>query len=578
MNRAREVGVAVEQDKPNALAKALAVGGRPAAGLVDEFLNKLVDRRQFLSRAAIIGLSASTASVLLAACGSSTSASSGSTSSTPKRPPTHTLNWRPSLDVQNVDPAILPGLEDNTYAACLFEGLVAYKPDSDEIVNCLAETFEPSADGLQYHFTLKEGIPFQKGHGEVQASDVKYSYERIAGLTKPKLNSPYQGDWAALETVRVDSKYSGTIINKEVFAPTVTSTLASELSGSVLPEKAVEKLGKQFGTNPAGTGPYEWTSWIPGQKLVMTKFADYGGANKAYANKFLFDEINALPISSDDSAYAALQNGEINFCELGTATVKDAQDNSAINVYSTPSGIYYFMAMNVTEPPLTNIWLRKAIRSAIDVPGIIEDGYQGLYTRTNALIPKNMPIGYWANAPQYNQNIPLAKSYLRKSGLKNVELTLAVDNTSDDVSAAEIIASNLAQIGIKVNVQPVDPATLQDIPGPGGGGAHAQLVYFYYSAWADPIQWTEWWTCAQVGLWNWDHWCDPEFTRLTNEALHTTDIAVRTELYVKAQQLWNAAAGMVWICDSKAYVGCPSYIKPSFQGHGGLVIWNTTAT
>ncbi len=549
----------------------------PSASLIRELLADRIGRREFLTRAGAVGLSSAAAASILAACGSASSSSGPKTSGTAK-PPTNTLTWRPLFDVQNMDPALLPGVEDPVYAACFFEGLLAYKPGTNDIVHCLAESFEPSADGLQYHFTLKEGIEFQKGYGEVQASDVKFSYERIAGLTKPKLNSPFQGDWAELDTVRVDGKYSGTIINKEVFAPTVTSTLAQELSGAVLPQKAVEKLGKGFGTNPVGSGPYEWTSWIPGQKLVMTKFARYSGANKAYANKYLFEEIEALPISSDATAYSALESGEVNYCELGTSTVKSARSNSNVKVYSTPSGYYYWLAMNVTEPPLNNIWLRRAIRAAVDVPGIIEDAYNGLYTRANSIIPKNMPIGFWPNAPVYNQNISLAKSYMRRAGLTDVNLTLSVDNSTDDVTAAQVIAANLAEIGVKVSVVPVNSATFQDIPGPGGGGSHPQLLYFYYSAWADPIQWFEWWTCAQVGLWNWDHWCNPTFTALTNQALQTTDVAKRTQLYIQAQELWDAEAGMVWICDSNDWVGCAPYIQPSFQGHGGLVIWNTTAS
>ena len=188
--------------------QAAAAGGPPARSLVDEFLRKRIDRRQFLSRAAMIGLSASTASALLAACGSGTSAptTSGapasSTTTTSPKPPTNTLSWRPVADVSNVDPAILSGLEDPTYVQCFFETLITYKPGTTEQVNCLAESFEKSSDGKQFHFTLKQGIPFQKGYGEMQASDVKYSFERIAGLTKPKLNSPYQGDWAALESVQ----------------------------------------------------------------------------------------------------------------------------------------------------------------------------------------------------------------------------------------------------------------------------------------------------------------------------------------------------------------------------------------
>jgi len=548
-------------------AQAFAAGGKPAAELVDEFLKERVDRRQFLARAAMVGLSASAARSLLTM-----------TAKAPQ-PPTKTLSWRPQADVQNVDPAILSGLEDPTYVQCFYETLITYRPGTTERVNCLAETFEESPDGKQFHFTLKRGIPFQQGYGDVQASDVKYSFERIAGLTKPNLHSPYQGDWAALETVKVESKYSGTIVMKEVFAPVVSATLsgAGVASGMVVSQKAVEKLGKKFGTNPVGTGPYEWTSWVPGQKLVMTRFPHYGGANKAYAHKFLFEEINAIPISSDDTAYAALESGEINYCEMGTATVKQARANSSIKVYSTPSGLYYWLAMNVTEPPLNNIWLRKAIRSAIDVPGIIKDAYNGLYTRINAILPKSLGIGYWADAPQYNQNIPLAKSYLRKSGLKNVVLKLNVDNVPDDVSAAQIIAANLGQIGIKANVEPVDPATLSDLPGPGGGGAHPQLLYYYYGGESDPNEWIEWWTCAQMGLWNWDHWCNRDFTKLTNEALATYDIAKRDKLYIEAQKLWDSVAGMTWICSSDNYIGCAPYVKPSFLAQGGPLIWNTTA-
>ena len=535
-----------------------------------------MNRREFLTRAAAIGLSASTAGALLTACSSSpTTSSSGQA----KAHAAKTLNWRPSADVKNVDPAILPGLEDPTYVQSFFETLFTYKPGTWQRVNCLAETFEQSKDGLQFHFTLKQGIPFQKGYGELQASDVKYSFERIAGLNNPNLHSPYQGDWAALKTVRVDSKYSGTIIMKEVFAPT-TATLggAGVASGCIVSEKAVEKLGKNFGTNPVGTGPYEWTSWVPGQKLVMTKFSGYGGANKAYANPILFEEIQAQPIASDQTAYLALAQGTINYCELGTATVKTARANSSIKVHSTPSGLYYWLAMNVTEPPLTNIWLRRAIRSAVDVPGIIKDAYNGLYTRTNAIIPPSMRIGYWHDAPQYDQNIALAKSYMSKSGLSNVELKLNVDNVQADVTGAQVVAANLGQIGIKVNVEPVDPATLASIPGPGGGGAHPQLLYYYYGGEADPNEWFEWWTCAQMGLWNWDHWCNPQFTDLTKRALATYDVAQRNQLYIQAQQLWNSESSMVWICNSDNYIGCQPYVKPSFLAQGGLLIWNTTVT
>ena len=88
-----------------------------------------------------------------------------------------------------MDPAFYPARADEI-ATGVFEGLVTYKPGTWEVVNKLAETFEPSADGLQFDFKLKEGIQFHGGYGELTAEDVKFSYERIAGLTKPKIDRP----------------------------------------------------------------------------------------------------------------------------------------------------------------------------------------------------------------------------------------------------------------------------------------------------------------------------------------------------------------------------------------------------
>ena len=68
-------------------------------------------------------------------------------------------------------------------------------------------------------------MEFHGGYGEMTSDDVKYSYERIAGITKPNLHAVYQGDWAALRRVKTEGKYAGTIILKESFAPLGRSTM-----------------------------------------------------------------------------------------------------------------------------------------------------------------------------------------------------------------------------------------------------------------------------------------------------------------------------------------------------------------
>ncbi len=544
--------------------------------LVTDLRENRIDRRQFLSRAIALGISASAAGTLLAACGSSPSSSGGATTAPPSgKPPTTTLTYRPEVDIENLDPAFYVSQDDFIISECVTEGLVTYKPGTSDVVNCLAETFETSADGLQYHFTLKQGIEWQKGYGEVKATDVKFSYERIAGLTKPKVSSPYSGDWSALDTVKVEGPYEGTIILKSRFAPLLHSTMPAG-SGLVLPQKAVEKLGSHFATNPVGSGPYEFESWTPHQSTVLKRFEGYSGANKSYTPKAPWDTIQTQVIDSDNTAYEALQTSSIAMAYLAPNLITEAQAASNLRVYSRATLNYYFLAISQKNVP--NLNLRRAIRSAVDVDGIIKAAYNGRYVRAYGIIPQAMNVGYWADAPKYDQDVTQAKQYLTASGESNVSLTLTTTNDQPSTDAAQVIAANLAQVGIKVNIDTQDPATFDAIPGNGGGGSHRELVYSLYVSEPDPYWSFIWFTCSQIGLWNWCDWCDPKFNSILNEALATYDDAKRDQLYIQAAQLWDKQSNIVWVAYPTWYFVAQPWVVPSIQPDGYPNLWATTAT
>ncbi len=546
---------------------------RGLPGLVEELSSGRITRRAFLMKALALGVSLPIAGAVLAACGSGTTSSSSSASPGASAASVALMTMRTDLDMANVDPAFWVSHVDAAIGDAIYEGLVSFKPGTWDVVNTLAETFEPSSDGLRYHFTLKQGIPFQKGYGEVTADDVKFSYERIAGLTKPPLNAVYQADWGTLEAVQVSGKYEGTIVLKQPFAPLMLSTLPV-MSGKVLSQKAVEKLGKQYATNPVGTGPYEFVSWVPKQQVTLQRFASYAGANSSYAAKSQAEKLVLMPIASDAAAVNALISGSVDIGIIGTESLSQVQSGSGLSLYKVPTQSYYWLALNVTDPLLSNINLRKAIRSAIDVPSIIAAAYNDAYERAYAILPPSMKIGYWAQAPHYDQNLSQARTYLSQSGLKNVSLKLTVLSDTTDTTVAQVIQSNLASIGIKVTIDPQDAGTFYAIPGAGGGGPHRQLVYSEYSTEPDPSWSFEWWTAAQKNLWNWDDWYNAEFDNLLNRALVELNPATRNQLYVQAQQLWDEEASMVWIAFITRYFAGKKQIKPSFRPDGQEVIWN----
>jgi peptide/nickel transport system substrate-binding protein len=543
--------------------------------LVQSFCAGQLTRRQFLGRAAILGLSLTAAGNLLAACGGSSGTSSSGASASASSgagAALGTLNVRSTLEVGTLDPANWSSPVDVYTLDAISEGLVSYKPGTWEVVNTLAETFEPSSDGLSYKFTLKQGIPFHRDFGEVTAEDVKFSYERIAGLTKPKVAAAYQADWAALKEVKVESKYSGVIVMKEPFAPLMRSTLPV-LSGKVMSQKAVTELGKGYVRNPVGTGPYEFTEWVPKQHITLTRFAKYGGANSAYAPAAAASELVFQLITDDGAAQTALQSGDLAFSQIATAYVKLISDSSDFNLAKTASLNYEWIAMNVQDPALSDINVRKAIRQAIDVPGIIEAAYDGVWQRARAIIPETMGLGYWADAPQYDRDVAQAKTYMQQAGVSSAKLTFSCVDASSDKIVAQVVQENLAEIGIDVTIDVQDAATFWNIPGNGGGGDKRQLVYSYYVTEPDPAWSMEWWTTDQIDLWNWCGWSNKEFDQLYAEGTRTLDTAKRQEIYTQMQQIWDEDANMVWVAFMTNPYAYEKSLQAFFRPDGDPIFW-----
>jgi peptide/nickel transport system substrate-binding protein len=550
---------------------------RAEQDLMEQYAAGQLTRRQFLTRAAVLGLSLTTVGSFLAACGgSSGSTSSGASSSTSGGgAPLGSLTVRSTLEVGTLDPANWSSPVDVYTLDAISEGLVSYKPGTWDVVNTLAETLEPSSDGLSYKFTLKQGIPFHRDYGEVTAEDVKFSFERIAGIGKPKIAAAYQADWAALKEVKVESTYAGVIVMKEPFAPLMRSTLPV-LSGKVMSKKAVTELGKGYVRNPVGTGPYEFKEWVPKQHLTLSKFEKYGGANSDYAPPPAATDIVFQLITDDGAAQTALQSGALDFSQISTAYVKLVSASSDFNLAKTASLNYEWIAMNVQDETLSNINLRKAIRQAIDVPGILEAAYDNVWPRARAIIPENMGLGYWADAPQYDRDVDKAKQYMQDAGVSSAKLTFTCVDASADKVAAQVVQQNLADIGIDVAINVQDAASFWNIPGTGGGGDKRQLVYSYYVTEPDPAWSMEWWTTDQIGLWNWCDWSNEQFDQLYQDGTKTLDTTERQDIYVEMQKIWDEDANMVWVGFLTNPYAYKKSVQAFFRPDGDPIFWRFT--
>jgi peptide/nickel transport system substrate-binding protein len=537
--------------------------------LVLELSEGRLDRRTFLQRVTAAGLSLGAANALAGVLGADPAFGSAGAAGV--------LRVRAAGDVQNLDPAFIPGSNEGAVLANVYEGLVGFKPGTYELVPVLAEKWRPSRDGLRYDFTLRKGVEFHGGYGEVTAADVKFSFERTAGLTSPAIDSPYKGDWAALREVRVTGRYSGTIILEHKFAPLLTNTLPS-FGGYIVSRKAVADLGNDFAHHPIGTGPYEFVSWTPGQRTVLKKFAGYGGSWLRHVKAPIWSGIEFLPISVSNAATIAIQSGAVDWGAIGPEAVDSFRSNSKFRVDARTTVNYSWIGMNIAHPNLKDINVRRAIRHAIDVPSILVAAFDGKWSRARSLLAPGMPVGYWKQAPAYKRDVDKAKSYLAKAGVSGLELTMAVSRTAvGGPTIAQIVQANLADIGIKVQVLIQDRSVFNQL----GGEAQKNRQLFYElftTPTPEPSFATEWFTCGQVNVWNWQSWCNRQFSDWDAEAVKTLDPEIRSDLYIKMQKLWDRKVNVVWVAWPTNYFAGKKGIKPSLQPSGFYQTWDFRLT
>ena len=469
----------------------------------------------------------------------------------------------------NNEPARIDPLyptSDGSIRKLIFEGLTGNSLTGGDPVNVLAQTMTLSKDRLSIDFTLKRGIKFHRGFGDVTAEDVKFSLERAAGITESKEPSGVKGFFTALKRVQVLGKYSGRLVLK---FPSVTLINAglNEFPAVILSKKAFTTLGETAHfQNPVGTGPYQMGKWNHGQDLTLNDFPGYSGA-VPFIPKVRFKSVVLVFIRDAAAAEAAYDTRQLDFLNVPASAVARfrAKKNTAVHKAIIPS--YSWIGMNVLDRALSNRNLRRAIINAVDVPAILQ-AIGGNPIRARAMVAPGT-IGYWKDAPRHERNVARARQLLQ--GVPDADKKLTFHFVSDVESriVAQVAEQNLAEVGLEVTLVP------QSV---GGffinGSAELRKRQLYYTGYGpvfkEPTSEFTYWTCGSLETWNYNQWCNRKFTTLFNRAQKEFDRKQRTKTYIEMQRLWDKAENTVWVMHGADYVAWRrTVVKPIFGPGGG---------
>ena len=189
-----------------------------------------------------------------------------------------TLTLAMDRDIQGaLDPADRLSFTEGNIIRTVCQGLIEFKPGTFDWQPAAAQAIKQESPTV-ISFTLKPGLQFQGGFGELTADDVKFSFERFREKL-PSGKLPTQSkDWDALDHVEVSDKYSGRIILKSP-APALWLVVLPDISGCLISKKALE-AGAYQATNPLkliGTGAYAFGEWVPNQHVTLKANPDFKG-------------------------------------------------------------------------------------------------------------------------------------------------------------------------------------------------------------------------------------------------------------------------------------------------------------
>jgi peptide/nickel transport system substrate-binding protein len=389
------------------------------------------------------------------------------------------------------------------------------EPDANlQMRPALAESWDVSTDQLTWTFHLRPGVTFHDG-SPFTADDVVFTYRRIIDEALSNVDK-----LSAVTDVRAANPATVVIRLKQP-TPNLLTNLGGFKGMAIVQRKNVES--GQIATHPIGTGPFAFDSQKSGDSISLKANAEYwGGAPKVAGVMFRF-------IPEKSTALSALQAGEIDWTDsIPTQRVNQLKDDDSVNLAVTPSNDYWYLALNEARQPWNDVRVRQAIAYAIDRDAIVAATSYGTAAKNELAIPEGNP---WYTAyGRYRYDIEQAKRLLSEANASPRNLDMLVTNEyPETVTAAQIIADNLAPLDITVNIRTVDFATWLDEQNSGrfdmlmmGWLGNIDPDDFYYAQ------------HHTGGTSNAQKYSNPEVDRLLDAGRVQTDQGARAESYRKA--------------------------------------------
>jgi len=359
-----------------------------------------------------------------------------------------TLRIASGDDLMSMDASFASGGLTNAIGFTVFGTIIKLGKDGD-LQPELAESWSVAADSKSVTFNLRDDVNFHDG-SKFDANAVKWNWDRILD---DNVGSSLRSRLDAVQSVEVVDSSTVKINLKFPFRPFMS--FLTELPGMIHSPDAVNKYNgysdrnSDYGKNPVGAGAFEFGEWTVGNRITVTKNADYFVDGAPY-----LDEIVWQIIPDSNVRLSMVRTGESDIVEElrpQDIPLVESSDVGKVNIWD--GGRSDNAGLRQPAGPYTNKDLRAAIASSIDREAYVDVMYDGHARPAYTFIQSGW--AHDASLKPYTLDIAKAKQHLDAAGYDGSEMPIWC--AGEDQQWCEVLQAMLGESGLKIGIVTLPP-------------------------------------------------------------------------------------------------------------------------
>ena len=347
----------------------------------------------------------------------------------------------------NLDPRVGVDAQSERIDEMLFDSLVR-RDEHFQPQPWLADSWQ-TPDPKTYIFHLHHGVRFHNGQA-LTARDVKWTFD---SLLNGKLRTSKSSTFTAVDHIDTTDDYTVVFHLKEPMPSLLWNV--SEGAVGIVPYGS----GEDFNRSPIGSGPFRFVSAQQDKDVVIERNPDYW----ATAAKLERVEFRVIPDATTRALELRKRSADLVSNGLTPDMVLTLQKDDGLEVLRGPGTVYAYLALNLRDPTLQDVRVRRALAYAIDPAPIIHYLWRDQARPAESVLPPQ----HWAYDPdvaEYPYNPALARKLLDEAGYPEsngirFHLTMKTSTEESTRLLAAVLQQQLREVGVALDIRSFEFAT-----------------------------------------------------------------------------------------------------------------------